>query len=92
MNEGPDLIVGCNYSYGLDYSCAMGGIGEEIISDNLNRWTGDHIIDPHQVPAVLMTNFNMPNKKVPMIWDLAPTILDIFGISTPADMRGKSLI
>jgi predicted AlkP superfamily phosphohydrolase/phosphomutase len=92
LNLGPDLIVGCNYSYGLDYSCAMGGIGEKIARDNLNRWTGDHIIDPRQVPAVLLTNFKMPLKGAPMIWDLAPTILNIFGIPTPAEMRGKSLI
>jgi predicted AlkP superfamily phosphohydrolase/phosphomutase len=92
LNDGPDLIVGCNYSYGVDSSGAMGGIGEEIVSDNLNRWTGDHIIDPGQVPAVLMTNFKMSNKRVPMIWDMAPTILDILGVSTPTDMRGKSII
>lgn len=42
--------------------------------------------------AVLMTNFKMPNQRVPMIWDLAPTILNILGVSTPADMRGKSII
>jgi predicted AlkP superfamily phosphohydrolase/phosphomutase len=92
LNEGPDLIVGCNYSYGVDSSGAMGGIGEEIVSDNLNRWSGDHIIDPYQVPAVLMANFKMPDKRVPMIWDMAPTILDLFGVSTPASMKGKSII
>ncbi|MGE5343338.1 MAG: alkaline phosphatase family protein [Candidatus Omnitrophota bacterium] len=92
LKEGPDMIIGCNYSYGLDYAGAMGGIGREAVSDNLNRWSGDHIIAPMQVPAVLMTNFKMPVKQIPMIWDLAPTILNLFGIATPREMRGKSLI
>ncbi len=92
LNDGPDMIIGCNYSYGLDYSGAMGGIGAEEISDNRNRWSGDHIIDPRQVPAVLMTNFKMRVNNMPIIWDIAPTILKILGIPTPVEMRGKSLI
>lgn len=91
-DRGADLIVGSNFTYGLDYSAALGGIGREEISDNLNRWSGDHIIDPHQVPAILLANFKMNAKRAPIIWDLAPTILNIFGIPSPKDMRGKSLI
>jgi predicted AlkP superfamily phosphohydrolase/phosphomutase len=92
LDRGPDMIVGCNRGYGLDYLCATGGMSREIITDNLNRWSGDHIIDPHQVPAILMTNFKITDKRVPAIWDMAPTILDVFGIPTPTPMRGKSLI
>ena len=92
LGQGPDMLIGCNYSYGIDSAGAMGGMTREVISDNLNRWTGDHIIDPRQVPALLMTNFKLPVKSIPMIWDMAPTILSLFGIPTPREMRGKSLI
>jgi predicted AlkP superfamily phosphohydrolase/phosphomutase len=92
LNLGPDLIIGCNRSYGLDYSAALGGINRQPVVDNLSRWSGDHIIDPHQVPAVLMTSFKISKMRTPAIWDMAPTILKIFGIPTPAEMRGKSII
>ncbi len=92
LDRGADLIIGCNRPYGLDYSAALGGIGKEIVSDNMSRWTGDHIIDPHQVPALLLANFKMNTRTIPRIWDLAPTILQLFGIPTPKNMRGKSLI
>ena len=92
VNSGPDIIVGCNLSYGLDYFCATGGIGKELLADNLNRWSGDHIIDPHQVPAILLSNLKLDVRRAPIIWDLAPTILKIFGIQKPPIMRGNSLI
>ena len=92
LHMGADIIVGYNRNYALDSGSALGGVGKEAISDNLSRWSGDHIIDPRQVPALLLTNFKMTNQRVPYIWDLAPTFLKLFGITTPSDMRGKSLV
>ena len=91
LGLGPDLIVGCRTPYGLDYSAATGGISEAAVEDNMNRWSGDHIIDPHAVPAMLMTNFRR-SDKTPVIWDMAPTILDLFGVPRPETMRGKTAL
>lgn len=91
LGLGPDLIVGCNSPYGLDYGAATGGIRENIVDDNRSRWSGDHIIDPHQVPAMLMTNFRR-RALTPVIWDMAPTILDMFGHGPVPAMRGKSIL
>ncbi|UCH93417.1 MAG: alkaline phosphatase family protein, partial [Candidatus Aminicenantes bacterium] len=92
LDRGPDLVVGCNRTYGLNYGCALGRIGKQVVMDNLLHWTGDHIIDPRQVPALLMSNFRISTRDLPMIWDVAPTILKLFGIPRPVAMRGKSLI
>lgn len=91
LNLGPDIIVGCRTPYGLDYSAATGGLAEKAVMPNTSRWSGDHIIDPHMVPAMLMTNFKRP-EKTPVIWDMAPTILKLFGQGTPETMRGKSVV
>jgi predicted AlkP superfamily phosphohydrolase/phosphomutase len=91
LKLGPDIIVGCKSPYGLDYSAATGGIAEKGVIPNTSRWSGDHIIDPHMVPAMLMTNFKR-SDKTPVIWDLAPTILTLFGQVPPEIMRGKSVV
>jgi predicted AlkP superfamily phosphohydrolase/phosphomutase len=92
LDAGPDMIIGYNRNYALDSACALGGIGRNAISDNLNRWSGDHIIDPYQVPALLLTNFKITANELPHLWDLAPTILKLFGIEKPEIMRGNSLV
>ncbi len=90
---GPDILIGFNRGYALDSGTALGGLRKGgAVSDNKSRWTGDHIIDPHQVPALLLTSFKLPVKKVPSIWDIAPTILKIFGIDDYDKMRGKSIV
>lgn len=92
LELGPDILIGYNRDYAFDSGAALGGLGKEIYTENMSRWTGDHIIDPHQVPAVLMTNFDLTRDRAPRIWDLAPTILQLYGIPVPDSMRGKSLV
>ncbi len=92
LNLGPDIVVGFNHLYRVDNDSALGTFSKQAITDNMDWWAGDHCIDPHVVKATLMTNFKIDNKKNPVIWDLAPTILKLFGIQKPQDMRGKTLI
>ena len=88
----PDIVVGFNHLYRVDNDSALGTMGKEAITDNMDWWAGDHCIDPHFVMASLITNIKIDKNRTPVIWDLAPTVLKLFGIDIPSDMRGKSLI
>lgn len=88
--DGPDLFVGFNKGYRASWKTALGMVSKELIEDNDKKWSGDHLMDPKLVPGVVFVN-----KKVdlinPSILDVAPTILESFGISKPKEMVGKSL-
>jgi predicted AlkP superfamily phosphohydrolase/phosphomutase len=88
--HAPDLIVGWNNGYRTSWDSILGGISPEIISDNLDKWSGDHCVDPALVPAVLISN-KKNIKPNPNICDIAPTILSEFNIGTPKAMQGKPL-
>ncbi len=85
-----DLIVGFSDGYRSSWQTAIGGSPVEIIEDNLKKWSGDHIIDPSIVPGILLTNFKA-NRDNPNLMDIAPTVLDCFGM-TVSDMEGKTLL
>lgn len=91
LHRAPDIIVGCNRGYRISGGSALGSMKPEIISDNMDWWSGDHCMNPNHVPATFISNFKI-DKKVPHIMDMAPTILKNFGIETPSAMKGKSLI
>jgi hypothetical protein len=61
-----------------------------VFHDNLKAWSGDHIIDPKLVPGVLLCNRKLA-AAAPHITDLAPTILEHFGVPVPGHMDGKAL-
>lgn len=89
-NEAPDLIVGYKDGYRVDWGCVTGGIGEEVFTDNLKAWSGDHHIHPKEVPGVFFSNLKFSGDKFSIL-DMAPTILSLFGQPIPKHFEGKVL-
>jgi predicted AlkP superfamily phosphohydrolase/phosphomutase len=91
VNDAPDLLVDFAPGYRVSWSSSMGGIAEGQFEDNTRKWSGDHIIDPEQVPGVLFMNRPFRGDGARLI-DLAPTILHSLGIPKGPAMEGSSLL
>ena len=83
---GPDIIVG--YAKGTRGSgrTALGSVGNEIMADNTDDWSGDHLMDHETVPGVLLTS-RVLKKSAPRLTDLAAAILAEFGIDEPINTK-----
>lgn len=90
MDKSPDLVVGFGNGYRASWQTAIGGAPLGVFHDNLEKWSGDHIMDPSIVPGIMLTNFKT-NHVQPNLMDIAPTVLSCFGMSAP-DMKGKALL
>ncbi len=90
IDQAPDLIVGYNEGYRISWGAAIGQTTDTVFEDNTKNWSGDHGIDPKLVPGVLFSN-QVIRATNPNIADMAPTILDQFGIRPPAFIDGKVL-
>jgi predicted AlkP superfamily phosphohydrolase/phosphomutase len=89
--EAPDLIVGYNNGYRVSWEAAIGQPTERVFHDNTKAWSGDHIIDPQLMPGVLFCNRKI-GSETPHITDLAPTVLELFGVKVPEHMDGQPLV
>ncbi len=91
IDHAPDIILGFNSGYRISWSSPLGKLSREILEDNTAKWSADHCIDPHVVPGILV--MNQPIKvPTPAFYDIAPTILKIFGIREYPEMKGKSIV
>ncbi len=90
IKNSPDLIIGYNKYYRASWWTAQGAAPRDLIGDNKTQWTGDHCIDPKIVPGILFTNRKI-KKQDPALLDIAPTILQEFGIEPPKEMVGRSI-
>lgn len=86
----PDLIIGYNSGYRASWETVLGKMPREILVDNLERWSGTHLINPDHVPGILLTNFEVARHE-PELSDIAPTILNAFAIGKPTYMTGRPL-
>jgi hypothetical protein len=86
----PELLIGYHKGYRHSWDCATGSVPLEIFTDNTKSWSGDHCVDPRLVPGVFFCNRKI-NTERPNLMDLAPTVLEQFGVDVPGYMQGKSL-
>lgn len=90
LDAAPDLVPGYAPGYRASWSAAVGKVTVSVFEDNDKCWSGDHCVDPAAVPGVLFTNRKLEGVD-PGIEDLAPTVLDLFGIDPPKWMEGRPL-
>jgi len=88
--NAPDLIIGYNSGYRASWESVTGKITDKVFDDNTRAWSGDHCLDPACVPGVFFCNQKI-KVSTPSIMDIAPTVLDLFGVSIPLHMDGCSL-
>jgi len=91
VETAPDIIIGYDVGYRVSWDACIGKCGPEVFSDNVKAWSGDHCIHPDLVPGVLFSNRKL-DRTDPDILDLAPTVLDLFGVKKPTYMDGESLL
>ncbi len=90
-DNAPDLIIGYNEGYRASWDGVTGIVNAVVIDDNTKAWSGDHCIDPALVPGVLFSNLKIKTAS-PSIMDIAPTALELFGLTPPAHMDGRGLV
>ena len=89
-NMAPDLTVCYNQNYRASWDTILGKYSREVLSDNLDPWSGDHCMDSLFVPGVLLCNKKW-NKTDAALADLAPTIISSYNIPVPDEMTGRNL-
>ena len=82
--------VGFKPGYRVSWTCATGAVTEEVFEDNEKSWSGDHCLNPPDVPGILFCNRKIDADQV-SIMDIGPTVLDLFGVPVPDYCDGQPL-
>ena len=90
-SEAPDLIVNFSPGYRVSWDTPLGGVPQGLFANNTKKWGGDHVIDPALASGVLFMNKKF-RAGSPDLIDLAPTILNAFGVPRGAAMEGSDLL
>ncbi len=88
LEIGPDIIVGTAKGTRISGHSALGAVGKEALTDNVDEWSGDHLMDHETVPGILLTNRPL-KKPAPRLQDLAQSVLLEFGIDEPIQPRER---
>ncbi len=85
----PDLVVGFEEGYRVGWQSTLGGITDQVLVPNRDKWSGDHCgIDPSLTSGILFANRPVEASRTEII-DIAPTILDSLGVPYPT-LQGRS--
>ncbi len=89
VEGAPDLMVGFQIGYRAAWHAVTGGVGDRVFEDNLRPWGGDHNMNPADVPGIFFCNRALDRDEM-HIEDIAPTVLELFGVPVPGHIDGKA--
>ncbi len=89
--RSPDLLVGYRRGYRASWETALGGAGADLLADNMQAWSGDHLMSPDQVPGVLLCSRPLAAESRPHLRDLAPSILALYSLPPDRSWKGVPL-
>lgn len=82
-SRAPDLVIGFQSGYRSGWQTAVGAIGKEALANNTKKWRGDHIMDPVQVPGILLMQHAPKDgvQSLTHIQNVGDYVLNWFGTS-----------
>lgn len=90
LNDAPDLVIGYNAGYRASWETVLGSFPKEILRDNTEKWSGDHLMEASLVPGIVISNKKIESEN-PALYDIAPTILSEFDIPKQEGMIGSNI-
>jgi predicted AlkP superfamily phosphohydrolase/phosphomutase len=91
LDLAPDILVGYDSGYRSSDEAVLGQFPKGIFADRTNKWAADHCMDPRVVPGTFLTNWRCTGQD-PGLWDLAPSIIQAFGLKIPKEMTGRPML
>jgi predicted AlkP superfamily phosphohydrolase/phosphomutase len=92
LAEASDLQVGFEDGYRVSWQTTLGGSPQGIVYENKKKWSGDHGGYDYQDTAGVLISNRPLSTTTPRIIDLAPTVLQFYGIGLPDGLDGKSIL
>lgn len=90
IENAPEIVVGFFGGYGVSDKSALGEFSSEILQDNMNPWSGNHLMAAEEVPGILFANKKMILDE-PKLYDLTATVLKEYGVDKTPEMIGKPI-
>jgi len=87
----PDIVLGFNRGYRISWQSPLGGFPKEVIEDNVQKWSGDHMSAPDVLPGIVFANRKIA-AEAPALCDVTAAVLGVFGVETPPEMIGKNIL
>jgi predicted AlkP superfamily phosphohydrolase/phosphomutase len=94
LANASELQVGMEDGYRVSWQTTLGGSPQGIVYPNMKKWSGDHGgYDFATTAGVLISNKPLARRGSEgfSIMDIAPTVLQYFGLPIPGDIDGKPL-
>lgn len=76
----PDMIIGYARGFRASWETTLGSFPDEVVTDNLDPWSGTHCIVPSAVPCVLLSS-RRPVLDDPDIRDMGRSISGLFDLA-----------